>query len=102
MVAAQGSRGLGERGAKVLWGAEAKSVRRFGATHRLLQRQRDNKTYIESSQLLSFCRSLLGVALCHALAIDIAPVYQSATSLDSNKWANVQTSVGFGSYREKF
>lgn len=48
---------------------------------------------------------LLCATLCHAPAIEIAPVHlifhPTCKLLDSNKWANVQTSVGFGFLSQK-
>ena len=89
-----------------MWGRRLKAKVRFGANGRgigLLQRQKGQQNSHEIHP--SVANLPLSTILCHALAIEIAPVHPihspNRNFSDSNKWANVQTSDGFVSYRKK-
>jgi hypothetical protein len=89
-----------------VWGRRLKAKVRFGANGRgigLLQRQKGQ----QNSHAIhpSVANLPLSTTFCHALAIEVAPVYPTlppiCNSSDSNKWANVQTSDGIVPYRKK-
>ena len=98
---------VAKAGAKVCGGQRLKGGIRFGANGRgigLLQRQKAQQNSPSTHSATSLPPSL-SVTLCHALAIEIAPVRSllrpTRNPSDSNKWANVQSLGPIISYRKK-